>query len=70
MRWHGKEAQVSERACYNCFFAISLMLVIVAIVIGVIVKQKEGIRKQAIERGHAEYVVDSDGKTTWQWKEK
>ena len=30
---------------------------------------KTDIRKQAIERGHAEYVVDSDGKTTWQWKE-
>lgn len=30
----------------------------------------EFIRKQAIERGHAEYVVDSDGETTWQWKEE
>jgi hypothetical protein len=30
----------------------------------------ESIRKQAIERGHAEYVVDSDGETTWQWKEE
>ena len=28
------------------------------------------LRKQAIERGHAEYVVDSNGKITWQWKEK
>ena len=28
------------------------------------------IKRQAIERGHAEYVVDSDGKTTWQWKEE
>jgi hypothetical protein len=28
------------------------------------------LRKQAVERGHAEYVVDSDGKTTWQWKDK
>ena len=27
------------------------------------------IKKQAIERGHAEYVVDSEGKTTWQWKD-
>jgi len=46
---------------------MALMLVIV---IGVIVRQKENIRKQAIERGHAEYVVDSDGETTWQWKEE
>ena len=28
------------------------------------------IQKQAIERGYAEYVVDSDGESTWQWKEK
>jgi len=28
------------------------------------------LRKQAIERGYAEYLVDSDGKTTWQWKKK
>jgi hypothetical protein len=28
------------------------------------------IQKQAVEKGYAEYVVDSDGKTTWQWKEK
>ena len=28
------------------------------------------IQKQAIERGYAEYVVGSDGETTWQWKEK
>ncbi len=27
------------------------------------------LRKQAIERGHAEYVVDSNGKITWQWKD-
>jgi hypothetical protein len=32
--------------------------------------EKTNIQKQAIERGHAEYVVDSDGETTWQWKEK
>jgi hypothetical protein len=32
--------------------------------------QKNDLRKQAVERGHAEYVVDSDGKTTWQWKDK
>jgi hypothetical protein len=30
--------------------------------------EKTNIQKQAIERGHAEYVVDSDGKITWQWK--
>lgn len=32
-------------------------------------KDAGNLRKQAVERGYAEYVVDSDGKTTWQWKE-
>jgi hypothetical protein len=27
-------------------------------------------QKQAIERGYAEYALDSNGKTTWQWKDK
>ncbi len=31
--------------------------------------EHRGLQKQAIDRGHAEYVIDSDGKTTWQWKE-
>lgn len=43
---------------------------IVLISILMILKETQpDIKKQAIERGHAEYVVDSDGKTTWQWKE-
>ena len=31
---------------------------------------KQDLKHEAIERGHAEYVVGSDGKTTWKWKEK
>ena len=27
------------------------------------------IKKQAIERGYAEYIVDSDGISTWRWKD-
>jgi len=37
---------------------------------GIVCSGYTDLRKQAIERGHAEYVVDSDGKTTWQWKDK
>lgn len=52
-----------------------LGIVIGGIMNGVITAITEGentvgnLRKQAIERGHAEYVVDSDGKATWQWKD-
>jgi 6-phosphogluconolactonase/glucosamine-6-phosphate isomerase/deaminase len=51
----------------SLMFVISLSLVICLLISG---NQKNDLRKQAVERGHAEYVVDSKGETTWQWKEK
>jgi len=71
MRLNGKEAQVR----FDKFDAVLLGVVIGAVMNGVITTIIEGentvgnLCKQAIERGYAEYVVDSDGKTTWQWKE-
>ena len=26
------------------------------------------LRKEAVERGHAEWVLDSEGNTEWRWK--
>lgn len=72
MHLHGKEAQVR----FDKFDAVLLGVVIGAVMNDVITTIIEGentvgnLRKQAIERGHAEHVIDSDGKTTWQWKEK
>jgi hypothetical protein len=60
---------------FDKFDAVLLGVVIGAVMNGVITTIIEGentvgnLCKQAIERGYAEYVVDSDGKTTWQWKE-
>jgi hypothetical protein len=51
----------------SLMFVISLSLVICLLISS---NQKNDLRKQAVERGHAEYVVDSDGETTWQWKGK
>lgn len=28
------------------------------------------LRKEAVEKGYAEYVTDSDGITTWRWKDE
>lgn len=30
---------------------------------------KNTLKKEAVERGHAEWVVDSNGETEWRWKE-
>ena len=70
--WQRKEAQVR----FDKFDAVLLGVVIGAVMNDVITTIIEGentvgnLRKQAIERGHAEYVANSDGKTTWQWKEE
>ncbi len=31
--------------------------------------QRDNLKKQAVERGFAEWVCDSSGNTTWRWKE-
>jgi hypothetical protein len=51
----------------SLMFVISLFLIICLLISS---NQKNDLRKQAVEHGYAEYVVDSDGETTWQWKEK
>jgi hypothetical protein len=58
---------MTEENFGTLMFIISLFLAICLLISS---HQKDDLRKQAIERGHAEYVVDSDGETTWQWKEK
>jgi hypothetical protein len=55
----------------DCVFLVYMVIVLCGGVYVIINDYTSAdLRKQAIERGHAEYAVDSDGKTTWQWKEK
>ena len=50
-------------------FLMALLVACVAtIAMFIMDAQKQTLRKEAVERGHAEYVTDSDGNTTWQWK--
>lgn len=51
-------------------FSVSLIAVFAIFMAMFGADEVANLRKQAVERGHAEYVVDSDGKTTWQWKDK
>lgn len=57
----------------DCVFGVYVVSAFILICGGIYVTLNDDtsadIRKQAIERGHAEYVVDSDGKTIWRWKE-
>lgn len=56
---------------------VAMIFLIVALVAAVICVAKwwqddtERWRKEAVRRGHAEYVLDpTNGTTTWQWKEQ
>lgn len=44
-----------------------LAMAIVALFIGA--NQRDKMKQEAVERGYAEWTVDSKGETKWRWKE-
>lgn len=42
-------------------------MTVVALFIGA--NQRDKMKQEAVERGYAEWVVDSKGETKWRWKE-
>ncbi len=48
-----------------------MLAVILALIIGVCwaFGLNDNLRTEAVKRGHAEWSVTPEGKTTWQWKE-
>lgn len=44
-----------------------LAMTVVALIIGA--NQRDKMKQEAVERGYAEWVVDSKGETKWRWKE-
>jgi hypothetical protein len=53
---------------WTCFFAVSVIVLSATLFCNWL--EKTRTQKEAVERGFAEYVIASDGKTTWQWKEE
>ena len=41
----------------------------VLLLMSVAIWQRDTIRVEAVQRGHAEWVVDAHGNTKWRWKE-
>ena len=60
------ERTISGLGCV-CFLFI---LVAAFTTLSLVASQRDELKQQAIERGCAEWVVKSDGSTTWQWKEE
>jgi hypothetical protein len=57
---------VSEERCVQLGFSL-LLIVVIALFIAA--HQRDKLKEQAVDRGHAEWVTDSKGETKWQWKE-
>lgn len=47
---------------------VSSFVMLVAIVF-MIADERDALKKEAVERGYAEWIGKSNGSTTWQWKE-
>jgi len=45
-----------------------LAVIILTISLFITTSQRNGLKKQAVEKGYAEWAVDSSGKTNWKWK--
>jgi hypothetical protein len=50
------------------FFAVMLLCAIILAFAAL--WQRDTLKKQAIERGYAEWKVDNSGSIEWQWKDK
>lgn len=48
----------------TCCVCVTLLFAAV-----VIASQRDDLKKQAVERGYAEWVVSSSGDARWQWKD-
>ena len=47
----------------------SLLVAVILFFFFLVAEQRDDLKKQAVERGYAEWVVNPSGSTTWQWKE-
>ncbi len=56
----------------NAIGCVCFLLILTAIFMLVfqLAEQRDDLKQQAVEHGCAEWVVNSDGATTWQWKEE
>jgi hypothetical protein len=46
-----------------------LTIILLSVIIYITVSDRNNLKKQAVEKGYAEWVVESSGKTTWKWKD-
>ena len=50
----------------DCMFIVAVLILIALLILSF---QKQKLRKEAVEQGFAEYIVNKSKETTWKWKE-
>jgi hypothetical protein len=60
-------SEMSEQT-YNLLGLVLLILVLATCFC--VAAQRDDLKKQAVQRGCAEWVVKNDGSTSWRWKEE
>ena len=57
----------------GCMLTLAVTSVSIAIAcqiaVGALGERLDSVMAESVDRGHAEWLVDSKGKTKWQWKE-
>jgi hypothetical protein len=68
----GKERQSKSLISIYTIGCVCFLIILTAIFMLVfqLAEQRDDLKQKAVERGCAEFVVKSDGSTTWQWKEE
>jgi hypothetical protein len=44
-------------------------VITLAVLAFLVAQQRDELKSEAVKRGVAEWIVDTEGKTTWKWKE-
>lgn len=47
----------------------SLVITVILFFFFLVAEQRDDLKRQAVERGYAEWVVNPSGSTSWRWKE-
>jgi hypothetical protein len=52
----------------NVDWVVIAIIVLLILCLFLVADQRDTLKEEAVQHGYAEWVVDTKGETTWQWK--
>lgn len=52
----------------NVDWVVIYIIVLLILCLFLVADQRDTLKEEAVQHGYAEWVVDTKGETTWQWK--